>query len=290
MSITEIKNEHLTVAIDTKGAELRFIRGTNGVNYLWEGNPVYWANRAPVLFPVAGGLKEDRYIFKGKEYHMPKHGYARTSEFRLKGSGAYHAEFILEDNEESRKIYPFKYELRIMYRLVGNRIDVSYEVINKSDTEMYFSVGAHEGYSCPEGIDEYVLMFPEDVTLATTVLDGNLIKHGKEPVIRESSVLPLKYDYFNIDALVFEDVPVKSVVLKHLKSTKKIKVDFDGFKNLLFWTKPGAPYICIEPWCGKPDFVDSALDIALKPSMNRLEPAQKFIRTHSITAEGGTGR
>ncbi len=281
-----IKNRYLDVSVDTLGAELSSIKDSNGAERLWQGSPDFWISRAPVLFPITGGLRDDKYIVYGKEYTMPKHGYAKACEFVPEKVSDDMAAFILYSDDKSRKYFPFEYELKITYKLNGNKMDVIYEVLNKSARDMYFSIGSHEGYSCPEGIGEYMLVFPRKMTLGTTVLDGNLLSTGKQLIIKDSNVLPLDYKYFAVDALVFEGIDTDSVVLKHLKSDKEIKVDFKGFKNLMIWTKPSAPYICIEPWCGKPDMADSRYDFASKPDIEKLAPESVFTRTHSITVAG----
>ncbi len=281
-----IKNRYLDVSIDTLGAELSSIKDSNGTERLWQGSPDFWISRAPVLFPITGGLKDDKYIVYGKEYTMPKHGYAKVCEFVPEKVSDVMAVFTLYSDNESRKYFPFEYELKITYKLTGKRMDVVYEVLNKSARDMYFSIGSHEGYSCPEGIGEYIFVFPRKMTLSTTVLAGNLLSTGKQLIIKDSNVLPLDYKYFAVDALVFEGIDTDSVVLKHLKSDKEIKVDFKGFKNLMIWTKPSALYICIEPWCGKPDMADSKYDFVSKPDIEKLAPESVFTRTHSITVEG----
>jgi len=239
--------------------------------------------QAPILFPIAGGLKDDKYILNGKEYTLQKHGYARFCEFEVGHQSENSAQFILRSDSKSMAIFPFEYELQIIYTLVKNKLEVKYVVENKSKDTMYFSIGAHEGYSCPEGIEEYSIIFEKKETLDHWVLNGNLLEYKTERIIENSDVLQLDYKYFAIDALVFKNVKSRSVILKHNKSNKKVKVDFDGFDYLLFWTKPGAPYICIEPWCGIPDHVDSNYDITKKEGIQKLAAGAAFERIHSIT-------
>lgn len=283
--IIELKNYTLTVNISTLGAELKSIKNNNGKEFLWQGDKNIWSGQAPVLFPITGGLKDDKYILKGNEYTMQKHGYARFCEFELEEKSKETATFLLCSNNESFKSYPYSYELRITYTLVKNTVEVKYSVRNLSEETMYFSIGAHEGYSCPEGIEEYSIIFDENETLNSYILDGNLLLPDSINILDNAKELLLDYKYFMADALVFKDIKSRSVTLKHNKSNKEIKVDFYGFNYFLLWTKPMAGYICIEPWCGIQDPLDSLYDITKKEGIEKLDKGAEFERIHKITVK-----
>lgn len=161
MAIIEIKNEYLSVGINTFGSELTYIRSNNEEDFLWNGDEKVWKLRAPVLFPICGGLKDDRYIYNNKEYTLKKHGFARNSEFEGKPINSTKAEFILKSSAETKNSYPFDFVLKITFELIEKKLKVVYDTKNLSDEKMYFSIGAHEGYSCPEGIEEYEIKFED---------------------------------------------------------------------------------------------------------------------------------
>ena len=143
----KITNGVITALISTKGAELKSVV-KDGKEYLWDGNPDIWSGQAPLLFPICGGLKDDKYRFEGKEYTLKKHGFARLSEFEIERKEEASITFILRSKEEIKKQYPFDFELRVTYTLLENKIDVAYSVKNVGSGDMYFSIGAHEGYAC----------------------------------------------------------------------------------------------------------------------------------------------
>ena len=190
--------------------------------------------------------------------------------------------FLLRSDEKSKKVFPFDYELRIIYTLTENGLKVDYKVDNLSNDTMYFSIGAHEGYFCPEGIEEYDIVLPEKETLYTSVLDRNVLSEEKELVIENSDTLRLNYDYFKVDALVFKEIKAGSVVLKHKNNNRAIKVNFDGFDYLLLWTIPKENYICIEPWCGITDSVNTNQDFATKEGIQKIEKNSTYSCTHSF--------
>ncbi len=278
----KISNGIITAVISTKGAELKSII-KDGCEILWGGNPDVWAGQAPVLFPICGGLKDDKFIFNGAEYNLLKHGFARISEFAVEKVESDSVTFLLCSNEDTKKQFPFDFELRITYTLVDNKLDVVYSVKNTGSGDMYFSIGSHEAYACPGGIEEYSLVFDREEEFRCNELDGNLLAYSTYSV-GEGTELPLKYDFFSIDALVFLDIKSRGVKLVHRPTGKSIGVDFEGFDYLLIWTMPNAyaNYVCIEPWCGIPDFADSDFDITKKPGIIRLEAKDEKILTHRI--------
>ncbi len=286
MSIITIKNDEITVEISTLGAELQSVK-CGGEEYLWQGDPAVWSGRAPVLFPICGGLKDDKYTLNGKEYTLAKHGFGRKSEFFAETVEAGKAVFLLKATEETKKGYPFDFELRISYELEGKSIKVSYDVTNKSKEDMYFSIGAHEAYATPEGVEEYYLKFEKKERLTHNILNGPLLTEEYIVLADDTDELPLKAEYFDIDAITLLNLKSRRVSLCKKDETKKITVDFDGFDYMFVWTKPGknSGYICLEPWCGIPDFEGSSYDITEKKGINKLESEKTFNRVHTITIE-----
>ncbi len=278
----KISNGIITAVISTKGAELKSVV-KDGCEILWEGNPDVWAGQAPILFPLCGGLKDDKYVLEGKEYTLQKHGFARGSEFEVESAADTSATFILRSNDETKAGFPFDFELRVTYTLIDNKIEVGYSVKNAGSGDMYFSIGGHEGYACEGGVEEYSLIFDEEESFTCNILDGNLLEYNTYSV-GEGRELPLKYDFFTIDALTFLGLKSRGVKLVHRKSGKSLRVEFEGFDYLFVWTKPNAHanYICIEPWCGIPDFVDSDFDITKKRGIVKLQANDEKVLTHSI--------
>ena len=148
---------------------------------------------------------------------------------------------------------------------------------------MYFSIGSHEGYSTPDGIENYDVIFPQNETLYTTHLDGSLIEDNKMIIIKDCDRIPLYDKYFIVDALVFKDLKSKSATLRNRKTGRAIKVEFPGADYFLLWHPHGAPFICMEPWSGIGDGVYSNYDITKKEGIITLEAGKTFERAHTIT-------
>jgi galactose mutarotase-like enzyme len=280
MSLVTICNDWLTVVISTVGAELQSIRDRNGVERLWQGDPRFWSGRAPILFPVAGGFRGDAYELDGKRYPMPKHGFVRKLEWRVESVEETTVTFLTNETHES---FPFAYELRARFALAASSLLVTYETANLGSRAFYFGVGAHEAYATPEGIEAYSIVFDEAETLENFVLDGNLIKRQPVVMAENTRELPLLYKYFAVDALVFRTLKSRGVTLRSRLHDREIRVDFPEHGALLFWTKPNAGYLCIEPWCNAPDFVDADCRIDHKPGFIRLAPGKTSSRRHTIT-------
>lgn len=277
-----IGNETLTAKISTRGAELKSLFA-KGQEYLWNSTPEIWDSSAPIMFPICGGLKNGVYTLDGNTYSLPKHGYVRNTLFDVESVSQTRAVFLHKSNAETQKCYPFDYELRVIYEIQDETLQVKFEVKNLSKKQMYFSIGAHEGYYTPEGIEDYDIIFPQNETLSANVLYGELCSDQRLPIIKDSRVLPLYEKYFTIDALVFKDMKSKSATLRNRKTGKAIRVDFPYADYFLLWHKPNAPYICLEPWAGVQDPVDTDGDLRKKEGIQTLAAGKTYAAEHRIT-------
>lgn len=275
------KNEFLSASFNEIGAELKSLV-YNEVEYIWEGRKEVWNASCPLLFPICGGLKEDRYILNGREYTLQKHGFARFKKFEVENKTDVSVTFLNKSDPQTKESFPFNYELMVTYTLTDKSLAIDYSVKNLSDNTMYFNIGSHEGYYTPEGVEDYDIIFPQNETLDAYVLYGNLISNQKLPIIKDSNVLPLYDKYFTVDALVFKDLKSRSAILRNRKTGKAVRVDFPDDKYFLLWHKPGSPYICLEPWNGISDFVDSNYDITIKEGITALDGGEVYKNSHTI--------
>ena len=276
-----VKNDKLEILISEHGAELRRVI-LEGKDAFWEPDPKFWDGVAPVLFPICGSLRDNKFIFEGKEYTMGQHGFARNSDFTVEKTGDDFATFLLTENAETLKQYPWRFELRITYKLIDKSIKIDYDVKNLSKNTMYFSIGSHESYACPEGIEDYDIIFPQKETLESHVVKGGLIDYKTVPILKDSKVLSIQNKHFEADSLVFKDLKSRSVTLKNRKNGREIMIDFPNADYLVIWTVPPAGYLCIEPWCGIPPMVDAGYEIEKKEGIISLESGKTDHREHII--------
>lgn len=278
-----LKNDCLAVMVSPAGAELRSIKQNNGEERLWQGDPEWWNGQAPILFPVCGCLNEGRYLHKGVSYDLPAHGFGRRSVFEVESADNTKAVFLLKSDMETLKVYPFEFELRVIYELKENRISVTYVVINKTDGEMYFSVGSHEAYNCEGKTEDYEMFFEKNEPLVNYLLDGPLLNGKTENMAYVNGALTFTDEKFReLDTYIFLNTESKKVTLRKKGSDKSISVEFPGIDNVLIWKEPGAEFFCIEPWCGLPDYVGEVKEISQKPAINKLEKNAVFQQTHTI--------
>jgi galactose mutarotase-like enzyme len=287
-----IENDQFKVSVKETGAELcSMISKRSGKEYIWQADPDVWGAHAPNLFPVIGSLKEDGFLYHGKEYKCPKHGFVRKNEnVALIDKTPDSLTFGLMFSKESLEIYPFKFEFLIKFRLEGNKLCIEHKITNHGDREMLFSLGGHPGFTCPlnddEKYDDYYLEFEKPETAPTwRVLKNGLIAKETLPFFENSSVINLHPHIFDDDALVFKNLNSSRVSLKSKKSKQVLSVDFDDFPNLGIWAKPEADYVCIEPWIGIADSVDSDRNFETKEGLHRLSPVSSFVASYSITIE-----
>jgi len=269
-----IENEHLFCAVDDLGAQLHSIKDRDSAaEYLWQRDPAVWDGQAPVLFPIVGRLKDDRYRYNGKEYTLPKHGFARGSLFRLVEHEAARVSFVLESSDETRACYPFEFALTLDYRLEGRSLIAEAIVENRGDDDMYFSLGAHPGFNCRMGD---ILRFDRPETLASRWIDSEaMLEGGSYPVLENATDIAVHENLFDNDALILTGIKSKCVSLV-LDGKPSVHFDMGGAPVLGVWAKPGAQYVCIEPWFGLNDSNEFTPDISQKPLIQRLGPGEAF--------------
>lgn len=158
--IITLSNTKISASINTVGAELMKLEKDNQ-NYIWTIDEAFWNKTSPILFPIVGRLKNDSYSINGKTHELPRHGFARNFEFEIAHQTESSAVFILTDNAETLKNYPFQFELRLKYELIENSLKVSYSILNKSQEIMPFSIGAHPAFAIEDSFSDYSLQFNE---------------------------------------------------------------------------------------------------------------------------------
>ncbi|MFI5134350.1 MAG: aldose 1-epimerase family protein, partial [Chitinophagales bacterium] len=204
--MAHIENDYLKIEVKTKGAELDSIFSKkNELEYLWSGDPNFWGKKSPVLFPIVGTLKENKYFFDGKEYHLSRHGFARDREFEMENHSGNEITFLLKSDEATREVYPFDFEFRITYSLQRNALHVTYDVRNTGEHEMFFSVGGHPAFKVPlaEGtsFNDYYLEFETEEKLHSHVLSPDGVFTGETQLVpMNGNKLQLTRDLFINDA------------------------------------------------------------------------------------------
>ncbi|WP_134146120.1 aldose 1-epimerase family protein [Flavobacterium sp. 270] len=278
---TTISNSTLTASIKHLGAELFSLKDNQNKEYIWEGNPDFWGKHSPILFPIVGTLKNNTYTIEGKEYQLPRHGFARDMEFILIEKTENSAVFSLQSSTETLSKYPFEFELQLIYTLHEYTLDIEYKVINKSENKIPFSIGAHPAIALPENFENYAFKFEKQETLTYYLLENDLISNKTKVLETNNNEVPLNYELFKNDALIFKALESNSLTI--LENSKPyIKVDFEDFPSLGIWTKEKAPFICIEPWFGYSDTDSNSGDLFEKEGIIVLDANADFNSKFSI--------
>jgi galactose mutarotase-like enzyme len=260
----ELSNDQLTVSIKESGAEVCSVKSkATGVEYMWQADPSYWGRHAPVLFPIVGQVMGGEYSYRGGMYKLSQHGFARDQVFEIAHQSVSSVRLRLTASQETKSVYPVAFELMITYTLKDSQVDCSYEVVNKENEPMHFSLGLHPGFTCPlaEGtsFEDYELVFSQNETLDRHLLDGPFLSGEViSNYLDNTASIPLSHDLFKDDALIFENFKSESIRLQSPKTEHFVEMGLSGFPLIGLWSKPdsGAPYVCIEPWYGVADEVD----------------------------------
>lgn len=283
-----VENEFLRVEVAETGAELQSIISKNsGKELLWQGDEKYWARRAPILFPIVGRLKNDTMYFGGKEYSMPQHGFARDLHFKVDQISPEYIELSCQSTPETKMHYPFDWKLNCVFKLEGNILKSSATVTNLSDHDlMYFSIGFHPGFVLPVdenlSYEDYYILFNKDKTAKRWKIEGALIGNQEDGDSITDYKVRLTKDIFSIDALVYKNLQSDVITIQNPVTNSELRFSFAGFPFLGIWSKPGAPYICLEPWHGIADSIHHNGDFISKEGINCLSGLQSFHCGYSV--------
>jgi galactose mutarotase-like enzyme len=284
MAMILLENEVIRVEVATKGAELQsIVNKVFGIEYLWNGNPAFWAKHSPVLFPIVGSLKNNSYFYKGKSYTLPRHGFARDMEFEVEKQAQKEVTLLLRSNAETKKNYPFDFEFRIRYQVLGDELSTEYLITNNGNDILLFSVGGHPAFRLPLTTDttysDYFLRFEETENLSRwPISKDGLIQNQQVPVLVDSNRLNLKKSLFYQDALVFKYPASSEISVLSAKTNHGIHFQMGEFPFLGIWSAKDADFICIEPWCGIADGTGSDQQFEHKEGLEKLAPGKVFSR------------
>lgn len=288
MSSVILKNKSIEVQVSPTGAELRGLRRLDtGVEYMWSGDPAHWERVSPILFPIVGRLHNDSYTWQGRRYSLPQHGFARDLEFDLVHEDGTCASFLLGSAGAFLDRYPQEFQLAVTYTVDGASLSIRHDVFNPSGTDdLLFSLGAHPAFRWPlDGSvspDAYSLRFDRTETAnRLEVGSDGLLTGRKVPFFRDVDQLKLRPDLFRAGAVVLEGLKSESVTLG-AESGPGVRLQAPGAKWWGFWTKPGAPFLCLEPWHGVADVFGADWDLRGKPGIMALAPGDSWSWTLQI--------
>lgn len=282
-STVSISSAALSAEISGSGAELVRLQDRAGADLLWDGDPVFWNGRSPLLFPIVGEVKGNRLKVAGEEYEIGRHGFARTSTFALVGSDAASCTWRLESSEATRRQYPFEFRLDVTYRIEGATLHMEARVTNNGASVMPASFGFHPALRWPlpyrQSRATHEIVFERDEPAPVRRPVDGLLSAAQFPTPVRDRRLLLRDDLFEEGALVWDTLASRSLIYGDA-----IRVDFPRMSHLGIWTKPGAGYVCIEPWQGhaSPEGFDG--ELADKPGVIAITPGATESFGMSITA------
>lgn len=293
--IISISSNSLTASIDTMGAQLMsLLKGES--EYLWQGDANWWPRRAPILFPIVGVLKDGKAESAEGTISLARHGLARLNQFEVVEKSDSSVTLQLKSTEETRKSYPYDFELKLIFSVAGDTLTQTYEVTNPANIVLPFALGAHPAFNIPipgveaASLDQYYLLFTRSWTsYGPSITDEGLCDYTTpQRLIVDSDMLPLSWDLIDREkTITLEDVPDRRITLaanaEASSETHGIQIDFEGFDYLGIWSAaPGCPFVALEPWCSIADTVDCDGIFEHKPGIISLEPGQSIAKTLNI--------
>ncbi len=272
-----IGSQRLTAEVALRGAELVRLRDEAGRDLLWDGDPAFWTGRSPILFPIVGRLKDDRLTVDGVAYPMRQHGLARTSPFELVEQGDDACRLRLRADETTRRAFPYDFTLDLTYRIAEATLAIEGTVRNGGAAGMPVSFGFHPAFRWPLPYGavalDHAITFAEDEPAPLAAVAGGLLSDRRVPSPVRGRTLALEPHLFDEDALIFL-APTSRSLRYGPPGGRGLRVDFAGMPQLGLWSKPGAPFVCIEPWSGYASPAGFDRDITEKPGMTSVAPGE----------------
>lgn len=292
MSFTTIKKDGLEATIDSMGAQLMSLK-VKDAEYLWQGDPEFWARRAPVLFPNVGCLINDTAVSEQGPVHLKRHGIARLYDHVVAEANESSVTYELVSSEVTRAAYPYDFKLNMGYSVDGTSLTQSFKVTNTGDVPLPFTLGGHPAFNVPvpgaegESFDDYKLVFPEAWTASVPKIDeAGIHDFGQMTTLFESArEMDLTHDLIDrLLTIVFCDVPQNRVTLVGKKSGHGVEVEFPGFNYLGVWSASStAPFVAIEPWHGCASAIDEGERFENKRDTIVLAPGESTELAFTVT-------
>ncbi len=281
--IYTLKSEKITVKISNVGAQITSV-SDGGCEYIWQGDPKYWATQTPLMFPICGRFFDAKYTYAGKEYEMGTHGFIRTADFDVESSDDTSVVFSLAQSEQTLSQYPFKFKLTISYTLEGNKLSSTATILNTDTKTLIATFGAHPGFNVPldnGSFEDWYIEFPEDCTPNELLQSpaGHFLGKKVAYELVDSRKIPLRHSLFDVDSIFLDHVP-HSATLKSDKSRRSVTLNYPDMPHLGIWHKPqsDAPYVCIEPWCSFASYHGELASLEKKADMfHILQGKQKSV-------------
>jgi galactose mutarotase-like enzyme len=250
-------------------------------NLLWKKDDTLWNRYAPILFPIVGRLVNDKYTLEDEVYTMRQHGFARDQVFEVLEYNETSVTFCLKANEDTRAQYPFEFELRVTYVLIGSMLNISHEVINRDAKDLLFSIGGHPGFHIEGNLSDYVLDFGGEFTVQQHLITGNYYS-GETKDLHLNRTFNLSESLFESDAIVIKAPPFQSIGFGKKNGPRLLTLHCASWTAMGLWTKPGASFFCIEPWWGWADAINSLGTLKEKDGIMTLAPGRHSIHEFSI--------
>lgn len=264
---------------------MQALRSSDGRSWLWTGDAAFWTGRSPILFPIVGKAPDDKIAIDGTVYPMSQHGFARRSEFALAASSETMCRFELVASDATRAVYPFEFQLAVVHAVEGRGLTVTAEVINRDPKPMPFGLGFHSAFAWPlpgaAGRD-HIVMLDNKGEPALVRLGGGLINPAPLPSPFDAGRLVLDHSMFEQDAMIFPRGAGEGLSYG-AEGGPTMHFHFENLPNLALWTKPGAPFLCIEPWHGTAAEAGGSSELSKRPSTTILAPGA--VASFSFTVE-----
>jgi galactose mutarotase-like enzyme len=286
--IVRIESDELAAEVSSLGAEMQSLWTRDGRFWGWDGDPAFWTGRSPILFPIVGKAPDNQLLIDGHAHEMQQHGIARRSEFRLVERSAQSCLHELVSSEASRANFPFDFKLTLRHAVQGATLSIAAEVTNTGMRPLPFGIGFHPAFAWPlpgaDGMDHYIQL-DNRAEPELSRLEGGLRLPDLLTSPFSNGRLELDPALFEADAMIFPEGAGRGLTYA-ADGGPSLHFSFDNLPNLALWTKPGAPFLCIEPWHGTAPVIGQSAELSERPYSVTLESGASATFGFSVEISG----
>lgn len=234
----------------------------------WSDLPGAW----PFLFPVCARVERNgvlgNYLYDGRVYRMPMHGFAWHMPWQVV-SAEKSDEFCmrLSDTAATREVYPFSFAVELLYKVGYGMLVCEQIYTNHSDRPMPYYAGFHPYFLTPQpkqGKEKVMLNFKPQQRFVYNERFTDIV--GEQALFK----LPISIMQPDVNEQLTKFGENKIVKL-HYPDGLTLQMEVEGIENmdlfsyLQLYHMPEKPFFCVEPWMSFPNAINTVSGVRWLP-------------------------
>ncbi|MFD2044769.1 aldose epimerase [Ornithinibacillus salinisoli] len=220
----------------------------------------------PILFPIAGELKQGKYEWDGETYELPNHGLARIHPWEVvekkqeEDQASITIRFV--SSISTKEVYPFDFDVLFTYTFGSNKLLIEQSFSNLSDSEMPIYVGLHPYFKT----EHKKVMLKTDAKKFLDFKDNEVKEfHGSVDMSdRDESVVLLGAEERKVSI--------------ELGTGQEVQMETGSeYKYTVIWTERDKEFVCVEPWMAQAGELNRKKELVMIDPKETLDTFVSFI-------------